>query len=190
MDIYFIRHTSVAVPPGTCYGLTDVALSDTFEQEAEATRMQIAGIRFDAVYTSPLTRARRLARYCGYPDARVDARVREFNFGEWEMKSYGDLYASDPRFARWCGDFHTRRAPGGDSLADQRARVDSFIDDVRRAPHERVAVFAHGGVLALAQVYAGTCRFADALAHVPPYGSVVRVSLPRLAAEPAALSSR
>ena len=41
MDIIFIRHTSVNVPKGTCYGCTDVPLNDTFEQEAAVTKKHI-----------------------------------------------------------------------------------------------------------------------------------------------------
>ena len=85
MEIYFIRHTSVAVPKGTCYGKTDVELSDTFEKEASVTRKTIEGVSFDKVYTSPLTRAVKLASFCGFPHAVKDARLMELDFGEWEM---------------------------------------------------------------------------------------------------------
>ena len=33
MEVIFIRHTSVDVPPGVCYGQTDVPLRHSFEQE-------------------------------------------------------------------------------------------------------------------------------------------------------------
>ena len=39
MELILIRHTSVDVPPGVCYGQTDVPLKSTFEQEAEITRI-------------------------------------------------------------------------------------------------------------------------------------------------------
>ena len=38
MIITLIRHTSVDVPPGVCYGQTDVPLKDTFVQEAAVTK--------------------------------------------------------------------------------------------------------------------------------------------------------
>ena len=34
MNIYLIRHTSVDVPKGLCYGQSDVPLRPTFEIEA------------------------------------------------------------------------------------------------------------------------------------------------------------
>ncbi len=36
MEVILIRHTSVDVPPGVCYGQTDVPLKPTFEQEPES----------------------------------------------------------------------------------------------------------------------------------------------------------
>ena len=70
MEVILIRHTSVDVPPGVCYGQTDVPLKPTFEAEAAVTAENLkAYLPFDHVYTSPLTRCVRLATYCGYPDA-------------------------------------------------------------------------------------------------------------------------
>ena len=42
MEIILVRHTSVALDKGTCYGWTDVELSDTFEQEAHLTRKALS----------------------------------------------------------------------------------------------------------------------------------------------------
>ena len=83
MEVILIRHTSVDVPPGMCYGQTDVPLKPTFEAEAAVTAENLkAYLPFDHVYTSPLTRCVRLATYCGYPDAERDKRIMEINFGE------------------------------------------------------------------------------------------------------------
>ena len=38
MEIVLIRHTSVDVPPGVCYGQTDVPLKPSFEQEAAVSK--------------------------------------------------------------------------------------------------------------------------------------------------------
>ena len=89
MEVILIRHTSVDVPPGVCYGQTDVPLKPTFEAEAAVTAENLkAYLPFDHVYTSPLTRCVRLATYCGYPDAERDKRIMEINFGDWEMKPF------------------------------------------------------------------------------------------------------
>ena len=79
MTLYLIRHTSVAVPRGTCYGWTDVPVSDTFETEASACKAKLSDVHVDRVYTSPLTRAKKLAAFCGYPNAIEEPRMKEMN---------------------------------------------------------------------------------------------------------------
>ena len=96
MEIYLIRHTSVDVPAGYAYGQTDVPLKPTFEEEAEEVKKGLSDHTFDKVWTSPLTRCVRLANYCGFPEAEREDRIKEVNFGEWEMKSWNEL-SSDPR---------------------------------------------------------------------------------------------
>lgn len=59
MNIYLIRHTSVDVPKGLCYGQSDVPLRPTFEAEAAVTKAKIESIHFDMAYTSPLSRCTR-----------------------------------------------------------------------------------------------------------------------------------
>lgn len=52
MEVILIRHTSVDVPPGVCYGQTDVPLKPTFEQEAAITQENLKNyLPFDHVYT-------------------------------------------------------------------------------------------------------------------------------------------
>ena len=48
MKVYLVRHTSVDVAPGTCYGQTDVPLRASFQEEAEACKkaLQDTGMRF------------------------------------------------------------------------------------------------------------------------------------------------
>ena len=103
MQVILIRHTSVAVPRGTCYGQTDVPVADTFREEAAQTLRKLQQFMpLDAVFSSPLTRARKLAAYCGYPDPTIDDRLKEMNMGEWEMQRYDDI--QDPHLQAWYQD--------------------------------------------------------------------------------------
>lgn len=175
MEIYLIRHTSVDVPPHTCYGQTDVPLKDSFQEEAEVVFRKIKDLTFDRVYTSPLSRCVHLANYCGYSSALRDDRLMEMNFGEWEMKHYDEI--RDPRLQEWYKDFMHVTVPGGESFKDQYKRVAEFLDELRVLPYERVALFAHGGVLICAQVYAGVVPFEEAFSSLTPYGGIVRINL-------------
>lgn len=175
MEITLIRHTSVNVPKGVCYGQTDVPLKESFLQEAAQTAEQLKEDAFDAVFVSPLSRCTRLAEYCGYPDAVRDERIKELDFGEWEMQKFDEIH--DPRLQEWYSDYFNVAATGGESFMMQLRRVSEFLDEVRSKKYQRVAVFAHGGVLLCAQIYAGTIKKEEAFGALTPYGGVIRLIL-------------
>ena len=175
MQVTLIRHTSVAVPKGTCYGFTDVPLSDTFEAEAAQTKERIKDLCFDHVYTSPLSRATRLADYCGYPCAERDDRLKEMNMGNWEMRLFDEI--TDAQLQRWYNDFLNQPTTGGESFRDLYARVAHFLDELRTRPYRQVAIFAHGGVLVCARVYAGIVPLEDGFKDLTPYGGSVTITI-------------
>ena len=176
MKVTLIRHTKVALPEGTCYGWSDVALADTFEQEAAATKHNLQkNLPFDAIFSSPLTRARRLAAYCGYPTPTLDDRLKEIHMGDWEMQRFDAI--TDPRMQEWYDDYLHVATTNGESYQELFGRVASFLDEVRRLPFERIAVFTHGGVLMSARIYAEALPPEEALRNLTPYGGIVRIKL-------------
>ena len=179
MEVILVRHTSVDVLPGTCYGQTDVPLQATFPEEAEVVSRQLNRYTpFDIVYTSPLSRCVRLAEYCGYADAVRDARLLELNFGTWEMQQYDEI--CDPHLAEWYADYLHVAATDGESFMMQLHRVEAFFVELQKKNYLRVAIFTHGGVIACAQVYAGLVRPKEAFCCVPRYGGIVLIRLPWL----------
>lgn len=175
MEITLIRHTSVCVPQGVCYGQTDVPLNDTFEQEAAITAAQLVGTPFDTVYTSPLSRCVRLATYCGYANALRDDRIKELNFGDWEMQPFDKI--EDTRLQEWFDDHINVQATNGESFRMQFERVSSFLAELKHHPYKHVAIFAHGGVLIAAQLYAGTLQIEDAFKALTPFGGVIQIHI-------------
>ena len=91
------------------------------------------------------------------------------------MKSWEEL-SSDPRSETWFADWIETRTPGGESLKDQYERVSSFLDEIRKSGLENVCIFAHGGVLTCARVYAGEYDIKDAFKNVPSYGEIIKLS--------------
>lgn len=132
MKVYLVRHTSVDVPSGTCYGQTDVPLRASFEEEAAVCKEAIrrTGIDFTRVYASPLSRCTRLAAYCGFPDAERDDRLKEMYMGKWEMQRFDEI--TDPRIQEWYQDYLRVRTTGGESFMDVLARVSDFLDHLER----------------------------------------------------------
>ena len=176
MKLVFIRHTSVDVPRGTCYGQTDVPLAATFPDEAADVMRRLSGYEFDKVYCSPLTRCRRLAAFCGYPSPIIDARLMEMNFGDWEMQLFDEI--SDPRLQEWYNDFLNVAPTGGESTMDQARRLQSFLNSLDVNGDHTVAIFTHGGILLHASVMLGGKTYDEAFAALPDYGSIMELHYP------------
>lgn len=179
MNIIMVRHTRVNVAPGTCYGQTDVSVADTFQQEAEQTKTQLETYWKDgfpdAAFTSPLTRARLLADYCGFASANADMRLMEMNMGDWEMQRYDNI--TDPYLQQWYDDYLHLPTPNGESFPMQYQRVASFFDELKDHNYHRVVIFAHGGVLAAASIYAKLYSPEEAWKHQTPYGGVIELNI-------------
>ncbi|MGN1264158.1 MAG: alpha-ribazole phosphatase family protein [Prevotella sp.] len=176
MEIVMIRHTRVNVPPGTCYGQTDVDVADTFEQEAEVTKKNLAVYgAFDAVYASPLGRARKLAAFCGYPQPLIDDRLKEISMGDWEMMQFDSI--RDERLQDWYDNFMNVAPTNGESYPMLYERVASFLDELRTKSYSKVAVFAHGGVLMCAGVYAGLFDATDCMKHLVDCGGLQKITI-------------
>lgn len=173
MTIYLIRHTSVEIPKGFCYGQSDLPLRQTFEAEAAITKANIESIHFDIAYTSPLSRCTRLATYCGFSNAIREPRILELNFGAWEMQSFDEI--KDDNLQCWYDDYINVKATNGESFSDQYLRVSNFLDEVRQKSAENIVVFAHGGVLICAQIYAKKIQPKEAFKTVPAYGGIIRL---------------
>ena len=177
MKLILIRHTSVDVAKGVCYGATDVALAPSFPREAEEVKKKLAGYHFDMVFTSPLSRCEKLADFCGFPDAVRDDRLKEMNFGEWEMQPFDSI--KDVRLQEWYDDYINVRPTGGESVVDQRKRLKDFVEYLKeRSGIDTVAIFTHGGILMNALVEYGGKNYRDVYSSIPPYGSIIKVSIP------------
>jgi hypothetical protein len=92
------------------------------------------------------------------------------------MKSWDEL-SSDPRSEAWFNDWINVPAPSGESLQDQYTRVSHFLNEIRESGLQKVCIFAHGGVLTCARVYAGEYDLKEAFKNVPSYGTVIRLKL-------------
>ena len=134
---------------GRLQGQTDIPLNDTGRQQAEEARQRLSGVQFDAVYSSPLSRAVETAiLVSGWPADRVrtDERIKEIAFGDWEGKAprtlgddFAPFFADPARFVP---------APGGESLPALMARVSDFTAYVKQAHRgQTVLAVSHGAAL-------------------------------------------
>ena len=146
MQIYLVRHTRVAVKQDLFYGQTDVPLADTFEEEVVTVKMNLEGIVEDAVFSSPLTRCRKLAeKVTDASNIIFNDRLKEINFGDWEMKSWNELKGTT--IDNWYKNFVSVKCPNGESFEDLRNRVLDFYNDLQKTNYSKVLIFTHSGFI-------------------------------------------
>jgi len=139
--LWLIRHPPPAIAPGICYGATDLPLADDPAVHAAALRPLLPA---DApLFASPLERCRRLAALL-HPAPLIDVRLREIDFGDWEMQPWDRLDRN--QFDAWAADPSRFVPPGGEAVAALRARVAAFLAEL---PDEAadVILVAHAGVI-------------------------------------------
>jgi broad specificity phosphatase PhoE/ribonuclease HI len=133
------RFSGVGDPPLTAYG----------EAQAAALAARVAAMPgpFAAVWSSPLRRALRTASLVAAAlglEVRVDERLRETDFGDWEGLTFAEIQARDPdALTAWLGDQDVA-APGGESFAATTRRVRQARDAlVAEHPGANVVVVSH-----------------------------------------------
>ncbi|MCD8194304.1 MAG: alpha-ribazole phosphatase, partial [Tannerellaceae bacterium] len=173
MNIYFVRHTSVNVPKGYIYGHTDVPLRETFEAEAKLVKKRLQPLNFDQVWCSPLSRCVYLATYCGYGDAIREERLKELDFGKWEMSMWDEI-SKEPYAKRWFENWIHLSTPGGEAFIDMYNRLAEFLSEIRQSGLKQVCLFTHGGILTAARIYAGNYPIEEAFNNIPEYGEVIK----------------
>lgn len=159
MEIYLIRHTKVDVEKGVCYGQKDVELANSYPEELDSLKQKINGVEFDAIYTSPLTRCKKLAADLFSEKAIEEERLMELNFGDWEGKVWDEI--KDPLFPAWMDDFVNKKCSNGESFVMLRDRVLEFWKELKTKSFSRVAIVTHGGVIRTIQTLEKNIKLED-----------------------------
>lgn len=120
-----LRHGAVAGRSNVLRGALDEPLSAEGRVALEATARRLAAPAYSRMVCSPLRRCREFAQdyalELGVALAVLPA-LREISFGEWEGLSPAEVEARDgERYRRFRQG--ESAAPGGESLAELRARV-------------------------------------------------------------------
>lgn len=142
MQLFLIRHPRPDVASGLCYGRSDLALAEDAASVAAALRPLLP--KDTPLFSSPLTRCRSLADAL-HPAPRLDARLLELDFGEWEMRAWADIDRA--ALDRWATDPQVFTPPGGESVAALRARVTDFISHLTSCGLASAVLVTHAGVM-------------------------------------------
>ncbi len=149
MILYIVRHGQTAWNKEEVFrGTKDIPLNDVGQKEAAALGDYLKGISFDAIYTSPLSRAiqtaEAVARSVGLAP-KVDDSLIDLNFGSWQGVSHEEVRKNFPDLYRaWKSAPDQVKFPEGESLADVLNRVEALLKRLlKEHPNQTVGLFSH-----------------------------------------------
>jgi broad specificity phosphatase PhoE len=148
-ELYLVRHGETDWNrQRRIQGLTDIPLNDTGREQARASgrllaRRRLSGTQWDAVITSPLSRAAEtgaiIAEELGLPVPETSYAVVERNYGEAEGLDFVEL---DTRFPAGSD------VPGRETREEVAVRVvPALIALAAERPGQRLVIVSHGGAI-------------------------------------------
>jgi broad specificity phosphatase PhoE len=155
--VYLARHGQTAYNAEPRFqGHLPVPLDATGRAQAAELAERAVPFGFVVLYASPLARAVETARIVGERiglEPRTDARLSETDSGDWTGRTMAEVQAAEPeRFRSWLDGDPGFRFPGGESFAEQAARVQAAMAAIRAGDrpalvvcHRHTMRFALGG---------------------------------------------
>ncbi len=134
-------------------GISDLELNETGRRQAEALAQALKNQRVEAIYTSPLKRARDTAHAIGrhHPVEIVTLfGLRELDAGEVDGLTYQEMATQYGDFLdKWIRDCTSIRPPGGCTLPELQDQVWAAIEEIieRQRPKETRGKAARKGVV-------------------------------------------
>jgi len=141
--LYLARHGETAWSiSGQHTGVTDLALTERGEQNAQRLGKRLVGIAFAKVFTSPLKRAVRTCELAGFGErASTDPSLIEWNYGAYEGLRTVEIHQENPAW-----DLFRDGCPNGESPGEVGARADEVVKRLR-AISGTVLIFSSGHFL-------------------------------------------
>lgn len=132
----------------------DCSLNETGRMQARALAGRLRDVRFDAVYASPLRRARETAEIvvAGRPELsiRLDPDLEEMSWGIYEGEGWTPRIREllERLTARWDQGVFDEPVEGGESILDVQIRALRAMDALlERHPGQTLLVVTHGRFL-------------------------------------------
>jgi len=129
-------------------GRADIPLSAKGREQAAQLAAALVNEKIDAIYASPLFRARETAAPLAISrnlEVAASESLLDMNFGEWEGLSVKEVETRFPElFQLWQQHPELCVPPGGESLAQIRDRVKSGLHEwLTRHPGQTVVLVTH-----------------------------------------------
>jgi broad specificity phosphatase PhoE len=146
IELWLMRHGETEWSlSGQHTSRTDIPLTDHGRKRAEELRDYLKGTKFDAVFTSPMQRARETCAIAGLAgQSVVDDNLKEWDYGIYEGKTTPEIRAQVPDWSVWKDPIID-----GESAEHVGERADAMIARAlsSASDHGKVALFAHAHIL-------------------------------------------
>ena len=154
MLLFLVRHAESTWNRSQKFqGQKDPQLSPYGCREARRLAKRFKGLKFAAVYSSPLKRAFETARNIVGPKRKIicDEGLMEMGLGKWEGRTLSEVKrAYGDAFNQWAARPSRVEIPGGENFMDFVARVKRSLSAIEKQnPRGNVLVVCHGGVISI-----------------------------------------
>lgn len=168
---------------GKYTGQSDIPLNAAGRREAKLLAKELEKNPPEAIVSSDLIRAYETANILAMPfdlPVHQDRNLREINQGVWEGMYFPEIKA------KYAAEFAAREKdplavapPGGETVGQVRERVLTAVTSILQSfPGKRVAVVAHGLVLALIKVHYLNYPITHVWDLIPPNAKVEELIIP------------
>jgi probable phosphoglycerate mutase len=146
IELWLMRHGETEWSlSGQHTSRTDIPLTTQGRERAVKLRDYLQGTKFDAIFVSPMQRARETCAIAGYADqAVVDDNLKEWDYGIYEGKTTAQIRAEVPNWSVWKDPIIN-----GETVEHVGERADAMIARALASAPARgkVALFAHAHIL-------------------------------------------
>jgi alpha-ribazole phosphatase/probable phosphoglycerate mutase len=152
LKVILLRHgeTPYNADDNRYCGRTDIGLTEKGLAQAQKAFTALKNVQVDAVYASPLVRARTTAEIAsGNRPVITDERIIEADFGIWEGKTKEEFIAENPGlWQQWMKDPQNTKAGGtGETGGEIVKRVNDFFEEMNvKHNNQTIMVVAHNGI--------------------------------------------
>jgi broad specificity phosphatase PhoE len=159
---FLVRHGETAWNKQEVFrGQKDIPLNEMGKFQAEKTANKLQKEPIDAIYSSPLARAKETAqaihKHHG-AELIVEHRLTDIHFGKWQGLPHEEVKNSYPKlYTSWKTTPHTVTFPDGESLLQGYKRAKSLVEEISQQNRHKTVVLTSHRVLCKVL----TCFFLD-----------------------------
>jgi probable phosphoglycerate mutase len=148
-QIVFVRHgESEWNATSRMQGQLESDLTTRGREQTEVNARVLADLGIEALYSSPLARARQSAAIINRHfdlAIRYDVRIKEWDCGDWSGELHEDVQTKwANQWAAYQADRFHYRGPNCENYPDMIARVRPFLDELMSDAAQSIAVVSHG----------------------------------------------